>query len=766
MPSRPNNQHAICAALLTWGVCLASQPPETAALAKRLVPQVRVADDREFFAAWNLDFPGLAAVKAAVAAGDLAAAKGALKQHFMDRRSPQWRFNHWDMPTQAQGPAEQHRNYPEGQEVLAHRFNGHQFGETIDWNCYPKSKPDGTPDTEYSPSPVTFRHATNVLGRLYWYSLDEKYAKEFVDEVTDFVTRYPAPETYKSYGPCMWSRLRSVGPLCGVWFDCYNYFLRSAHFTPEAHAIMLRGFIEKARYAVRNPDRVNRYFAQLRGVYAVACYFPELSRAQELREFAIAAMHEAVKAEFYPDTSSKELCPGYQGMYLSGLMGFVENSRVMGYPAPPVLKDAYERCADFYLYLLTPTHTLPQFGDTGANSRLDKNFRANVAPFFDRPQFQWVASRGEAGSPPDYRSVRLPWAGFYVMRSGWDQRALYLCMDAGPLGKGHFHEDYGNFECYAFGERLIADMGVYSYTFSEWRQYIVSSLAHNVVLVDGLGQNRAGSPPASAVWTTDEPRRHDWHSDEVFDLAWGDYDKHWGDYRDTGHWFNHYGRDKAVELATHRRDICFVKNSYWIVNDRLAAEGEHTYSQLFHVEPGRTMRVLADDRAGTVDTGRANILIAQAEPISARIVEGQENPIQGWYGAGAFDKRPAPVVSFEQTARDVAVYDTVLLPLDAGQKAECALYRLEVTDHNDAPLAPASVCALRIVTPSGTDYYINDLRQREIGPQNGHRKTAGALETDARTAVVRLNSDGVPARVSAVGATFVRLDGRAVWEPQ
>ena len=607
-----------------------SQPPEIRTMAERLVPEVNIHGDEEFFAAWNLDYAGLEAVKAAVEAGDYAKAKVALKEYFLARRKPKWRTNHWQMPAKPRGKPEDHSKYKQGQDVLGHRFRGHQFGDRIDWNCYPRKRPDGSPDTEYTPSPVDFRHAPQVLGQLYWFSHDERYAKEFVAEITDFITTWPPPEKYRGRkSPGCWSRLRAVGPVCGVWQDAYNMFLPSKHFTPEAHAIMLESFIEKARYAVRNPGRVNRYLVQLRGIYSVGCYFPELRQAEGFRDLAVAAMLAGIEEELYPDTSSKEACPGYQGMYVSALYGMVEGAHTMGYEAPAKLREAFEHCSDLYVRLVTPLHKLPQFGDTGSNPRLAKIFRLNVTPFIDKPEYHWMASRGEKGRPPDYTSIRLPYAGFYVMRSGWDKRSFYLCFDAGPLGKGHWHEDFGNFECFAYGERLIADMGVYSYVFSQWRQYFVSSLAHNVVLV-----------------------------------------------------------------------------------------------------------------------------------------AGQEEPVpRGWHTPGKFDKQPAPVAIFEQKATDRVHYDTVLFPLDVGEKANVRVERLPVIDKAGAIVPAAQVCALRVVTGDGMDYYVNDLRQREIGPANDRAKTAGPLKTDARAAAVRLDANGKLLRASAVGGSQVMLDEQIVWQP-
>ena len=105
---------AVLLTLLVASVAMAAQPPELVEMAKRIVPRVRIANDAEFFAAWNLDFPGMEAVKARVAAGEFA-------------------------------------------------------------------------------------------------------------------------------GASVWSRLTACVPLNGSWLDGYNYFLRSEHFTPDAHAIMLSG---------------------------------------------------------------------------------------------------------------------------------------------------------------------------------------------------------------------------------------------------------------------------------------------------------------------------------------------------------------------------------------------------------------------------------------------------------------------------------------------------------------------------------------------
>lgn len=191
-------------------------------------------------------------------------------------------------------------------------------------------------------------------------------------------------------------------------------------------------------------------------------------------------------------------------------------------------------CGIYDAAIATPLMGLPQFGDTWGVGDVSKAFQS-VEGRWDDATHTWFASAGKKGTPPDLTSARLPWSGFYTMRSGWDKRAFYLCFDAGPVGLGHFHEDYGNFECYAFGERLISDSGVNSYTVDKWHNYCYSSLAHNVVIVDGLSQARAAFPKDHPR-VVDEPRTGDWHSDSVFDLAWGKLDAPWVPYAE---WIGH-----------------------------------------------------------------------------------------------------------------------------------------------------------------------------------------------------------------------------------
>jgi len=208
--------------------------------------------------------------------------------------------------------------------------------------------------------------------------------------------------------------------------------------------------------------------------------------------------------------------------------------------------------------------------------------------------------------------------------------------------------------------------------------------------------------------------------------------------------------------------VCFVKNGYWIISDRLECPGEHAYSQLFHFRPDRSVKAVGPGRAGTVDPGRANVLLVQADAApDAQGSGGRDDPPQGWFSPAGGKIVPAPAGSVAQKTPDDAVYDTVLLPLAAGRTAEIRVERIACADESGRAIPARDVCALRIVMPSGTDYYVNDLRQREIGPPCARIKRAGNLETDARAAIVRLDRQDRVMAASVTGGSLLRHRGQS-----
>ncbi len=153
--------------------------------------------------------------------------------------------------------------------------------------------------------------------------------------------------------------------------------------------------------------------------------------------------------------------------------------------------------------MMTPDRELPRFNDCAVfDVPMEMAKAAELFP--DRKDFLWCATDGAKGTPPTTRSHRFAYAGYAAMRTGWDRAATVVYFDGGPAGRAHIHQDKLSVLLWSYGKEIIFDAGGGMYDNSRFREYDVSTFAHNTVLVDGLGQCRPRSPetwgPVDGAW--------------------------------------------------------------------------------------------------------------------------------------------------------------------------------------------------------------------------------------------------------------------------
>jgi hypothetical protein len=282
------------------------------------------------------------------------------------------------------------------------------------------------------------------------------------------------------------------------------------------------------------------------------------------------------------------------------------------------------------MYISTPLRQLPPTNDSERNNI--RSWMKSGAELFDRPDMLFIATNGEEGREPEKTSVQFDWGGQSAMRSGWDDQALYLFFDAGPAGVSHQHEDKLHIDISAFGRDFLTDGGKGSYIPDKWRDYFVSTRAHNTIMIDGQGQRRIPDP---TTHRTNSALHRQWLSNQFMDFASGSY-------------LDGYGQ--AFIAVRHSRYVIFKKNEYWLVLDVLAGEGTHKFESLFHFTPGDVFVENEQKLIRTRFSDGNNIqLIANAtKPVAIDIIKGQENPEQGWiYENGERKAIPVAVISGE-----------------------------------------------------------------------------------------------------------------------
>ncbi|MCD4823632.1 MAG: heparinase II/III family protein, partial [Phycisphaerae bacterium] len=145
---------------------------------------------------------------------------------------------------------------------------------------------------------------------------------------------------------------------------------------------------------------------------------------------------------------------------------------------------------------------------------------------------------------PAYTSTELPFAGLFMMRTGWDAQDKFLlfdCVSRSSAG-GHWHCSALNVDIYAYGRPLIVDPGMRSYSKSSYLDYFRRVRAHNII-------------EFASKENTQNPKLIRWLRSPGFCLAEGTV-------------------QAPVHAKMHRR-VLFVGGDYWIVDDLADVPARH-----------------------------------------------------------------------------------------------------------------------------------------------------------------------------------------------
>jgi len=604
------------------------------------------ADSDAVFNRLDLSRPGLEKVRAAVEAGDMPAAAAELKSYFRARTEPVFITDRHSRP-------EKNPDYNTGgaEKVLRREFafvgKPSTLTHDIDWNANPLN------DVEW-PIELNRHGIWSTLARAYWHTHDEKYAEDVAYQLADWLNDNPRPESPRG-AKWTWRTLELGIRLGGSWPEVFFRLIDSEHFTPELVCGMLESIYQQADYLMQYHGGGNWLVCEKSGLVTTGIVFPEFKDAERWLSAAWGVLSAELEAQVYPDGAQIELTPHYHSATLSSFRRACDIADRNSVEPPPAYRDQMERMYEYLMYVVKPDGYIPMFNDSDHGNM--RGWMSDGARRFDRQDMLFVATGGEQGEPPAGPSHAFPWAGQYVMRSGWTQDDIYLALDAGPFGLGHQHEDKLTIDVWGYGQEMILDPGRYTYQGGKWRGHFVSTASHNTILVGGQGQQRRRTP--RSTWVTKEPLPNRWISNEHIDLAVGSYED---------------GYAGAGDLI-HVRKVLFVKPKppsqpgYFLVSDHLLPYGkttrEHEMTVQFQLaRPGAQL----DDRTLAVHSvgPDANVLVmpAATEGVKAELHEGEEDPPAGWIGWSLHQalKEPATLAKYLRSGVPPLRFDTLIFP--------------------------------------------------------------------------------------------------------
>lgn len=474
-----------------------------------------------------------------------------------------------------------------------------------------------------------------------------EYAGAFDSFVRDWVVSNPPPESERTgYGGNFAWRTLEVGlRLEGHWPSAFYGFQTADAFTPAGRLLMLATVPPQAEYLMEYHTLEHNFTTmELGGVGRAAVCWPEFERAEEWFDHCRDVLTAELDRQVYPDGVQIELTAGYHSVALTRMQSFADRAAKGGYDLPDAFTDGLESMWNYVAYAMRPDGHSPMNNDSNRDYSADDV--RDAARTHDRPDWTYVATNGREGErPADPPSRFFPWAGQLVSRSGWDEDAHWSFFDVGPWGTSHQHSDKLHLSVAAGGRDLLVDTGRFAYSGDLAERfrgpYATHSRGHNVVLVDGAGQEPTEEK-------TDAPAEDAATISDTYDLATGSFEAGFG------------GVDGK---ASHDRAVCYRRGEYWVVVDRVRTDRDRTVEPLWHFHPDCATTV-EGDHAVTVDEGETNLRVVPDPDLDWRVdvVEGRENPPQGWYSKEYNDAQPAPAAVYETDIESSTTFAWLLVP--------------------------------------------------------------------------------------------------------
>lgn len=156
------------------------------------------------------------------------------------------------------------------ENALKHIFVGqpayppHFCGEDINWNTRP------VPDMEWvwQLNRMSFWES---MGRAYWQTGDEKYAREWAAQLIDWTLKNPNDEEHKYAWRSIEAGIRGYR-----WTGIFQRFIDSPSFTPEVLVAFLNSCYDHAEYLMtKYTTRSNWGLMEAEGMAFIAMTFPE-----------------------------------------------------------------------------------------------------------------------------------------------------------------------------------------------------------------------------------------------------------------------------------------------------------------------------------------------------------------------------------------------------------------------------------------------------------------------------------------------------------
>jgi hypothetical protein len=453
-------------------------------------------------------------------------------------------------------------------------------------------------------------HHFITLGRAYFLTGNEKYTKEFIVQIVDWIENNEV-----QYGP-NWKCTMDVAIRAANWIVSMAYFKDSSLLTDRFWLYFAKNIFLHGRHILDNLEygsiTSNHYLSDVSGLFFISMLFRDHIFGKKWLRFSISELKKEMQKQVYDDGVDFESSTCYHRLvlelffypaffYIKSLDEFnLEDSEVLAkkYFGKDFV-ESLRRMFEVILYSVKPDGMIPQVGDNDngrfliftENRITDLRYLlAYAAVFFKDGDFKikefgscesvfWLFGREgvsiweklEGSSASGIKSASFDKGGFFIMRNDRD----YIFISCTPNGQngngGHTHNDKLGFEMVLGGEAVFVDPGTYIYTASpEWRNRFRSTLFHNTVVIDSKEQNRFKANNLFSFENDTRIKIIKWESGKDYDFLEAE----------------HNGYSRLEDPVIHRRSILFdKKKTLFVIRDELIGKGLHSCITSFNSAP-------------------------------------------------------------------------------------------------------------------------------------------------------------------------------------
>lgn len=486
----------------------------------------------------------------------------------------------------------------------------YQFNGEIDWTAMPNG------DEEWCY--MLNRHKYWIdLGRAYYLTGNEKYAKAFVEQATHWIDNNPLEDRLKKLS---WRRIEA-GIRCENWIKAFEYVKNSKNVTAV--------FLSKFMYSLyQHGEYINGSFSgfsqtsnwgvlEFQGLYTLSNFFSEFKIAPKWQADATANLETCINLQVLDDGSQWEQSPMYHNEVFHCYMNVNLIAQRKNEVLPQAIVQKTKDMAYANVKWQKPNFHQPLLGDSddtdlrglltlSAYLFNDSVLKSRAFKGLDYESFFLLGSsnidkyRNIQAKEPDFTSIYQQSSGDFFMRSSWKEDATYTGFHLKKLGCGHGHDNLLHFTIFANNQDYLIDSGRYSYVDNEWRKFFKSNISHNTLGVDNLPNSIYKDS-----WINETEARSQGNfttTNTVFD---------YGEAENTAY-------KRLEDPVSIKRRMLYLKPNIWILFDSFSANGSHTYSQYFNF-PDKNIEI----KSGGLSTrlSKDNLRIQPLKDVTIKLVD-------------------------------------------------------------------------------------------------------------------------------------------------